>query len=117
MRPLIFDLLFKDDRMFILEVSVITRSLLTSAAPETREWAVITRRNVSGYPPVRTDSFSSRAEAVTYYEKTVVGTPRVSLGSKSPASPPSLDEYTEWLVSERLYDPLLNPNTEVKPDA
>ncbi len=103
--------------MFVLEVSLITKSVLTSAAPETREWAVITRRNVPGYPPVRSDSFSSRAEAVTFYKKTVVGTPRVSLGSKSPASPPSLDEYTAWLVSERLYDALLNPNAEVKPDA
>jgi hypothetical protein len=35
MRPRIFDLLFKDDRMFVLEVSLITKSVLTSAAPET----------------------------------------------------------------------------------
>jgi hypothetical protein len=116
-RPKIFDLLFKDDRMFVLEVSAVTTRSLTSSAPEKSEWAVITRRNVTGYPPFRTDSFPTQAEAVQYYKKIVVETPRVSLGNKAPTRPPSLEEYTAWLVAEKLYDPLLNPGADVPSDA
>lgn len=113
MRPKILDVLFKDDRLFVLEVSAVTTRILTSNAPEKKEWAVITRRNVPGYPPFRTDSFPTRAEAVNYYKKVVVETPRVSLGNKSPNPPPSLEDYTAWLVAEKLYDPLLNPSADV----
>ena len=117
MRPKIFDLLFKDDRMFVLEVSPVTTRSLTSSAPEKHEWAVITRRNVPGYPPHRSDTFPSRTEAVEYYKNVVVETPRVSLGNKAPAPPPTPEAYTSWLIAENLYDPLLNPNAPVKPDA
>jgi hypothetical protein len=117
MRPKIFDLLFKDDRMFVLEVGSVTTRSLTSKAPEKQEWAVITRRNVRGYPPHRSDTFSTRVEAIEYYKKVVVETPRVSLGNKSPLPPPTLEAYTSWLVEENLYDPILNPGAPVKSDA
>jgi len=116
-RPKIFDLLFKDDRMFVLELCPVTTRSLTSNAPEKQEWAVITRRNVPGYPPHRSDAFPTRAEAIEYYKKVVVETPRVSLGNNSPATPPTLEAYTSWLVAENLYDPLLNPSAPVKSDA
>ena len=117
MRPKIFDLLFKDDHMFVLEVCPITTRNLTSSEPEKYEWAVITRRNVPGYPPHRSDTFPSKKEAIEYYKKVVVETPRVSLGNKSPVPPPTIETYTSWLIAENLYDPLLNPNAPVKPDA
>jgi len=110
MRPKILDLLFHDDRMFVLEVCPVTTRVLTSSEPSKREWAVITRRNVPGYPPHRSDTFSTEAEAVRYYKQVVVGTPRVTFGNKSPDPQPSLEAYTAWLVAERLYDPLLNPS-------
>ena len=99
-----------DDRAFVLEISNVVKS---SSRPgidevERHEWAVITRRNVLGYPPRRVDSFPSRPEAVEYYKEVVVGTPRVSLGESSPDPRPSIEEYTEWLVSEGLFDPVLN---------
>lgn len=94
MRPKIFDLLFKDDRMFVLEVCPVTTRTSTSSAPEKHEWAVITRRNVPGYPPHRSDTFSTEAEAVEYYKKVVVETPRVSLGNKSSIPLPTLEAYT-----------------------
>jgi hypothetical protein len=109
MRPKIFDLLFKDDRMFVLEVCPITTSTLASGKPPQKEWGVITRRNVPGYPPYRTDSFPSRSEAVSFYKKIVIETPRVSLGNKSPDPLPTIEEYTRWLLDEGIYDPLLNP--------
>lgn len=102
MRPKIFDLLFKDDRMFVLEVCLVTTRSLTSSAPEKQEWAVITRRNVPGHPPHRSDTFSTRPEAIEYYKKVVVETPRVSLGNKSPVPPPTIEAYTSWLSAENL---------------
>ena len=110
MRPRIFDLLFHDDRMFVLEVS---RSQVTDSRSGGRPrmaWSVVTRRNVPGYPPTRVDDFPTRAEAVVYYQKVAIETPRVSLGEKPPAPLPSLDEYRSWLVAEDLFDPILNPS-------
>ena len=117
MRPKIFDLLFRDDRLFVLEVAPVKTQDLMSSAPAKHEWAVVTRRNVPGYPPHRTDSFPSKSEAIAYYKKVVVETPRVSLGKKSPDPLPSLETYISWLVAEKLYDPVLNPTAEVRPDA
>jgi len=113
MRPKIFDLLLKDDRMFVLEVCPVTTRSLTSNEPEKQEWAVIIRRNVPGYPPHRSDDFPTKAEAIEYYKKVVIETPRVSLGNKSPVPPPTVEAYISWLVTENLYDPILNPSAPV----
>jgi hypothetical protein len=93
-RPLIFDMLFHDDRMFVLEICPVesrdaTSTVLDISAAEKRdrmsrtsppkEWAVVTRRNVPGYPPHRVDHFPTKAEAVAYYKRVVVQTPRRSL--------------------------------------
>jgi hypothetical protein len=115
MRPKIFEMLFNDDRMFVLELSPVTTRPLTSDEPVRNEWGVITRRNVVGYPPFRSDTFPTREEAIAFYKKTVVSTPRVSLGNKSPTSEPTVDEYTEWLVAEGLYDQVLNAGAPRKP--
>ena len=117
MRPKIFDLLFKDDRMFVFELSRATTRSLTASTHEKREWAVITRRNVPGYQPHRSDTFATRAEALDYYKNVVVETPRVSLGNKSPIPAPTLDDYTAWLLAANLYDPILNPDAPVNSDA
>lgn len=115
MKPLIFDLLFHDDRMFVLEVTAVETSdnesvvLAPRLRPEAaKEWAVVTRRNVPGYPPFRVDRFPSQVEAVEFYKKTIVSTPRKSLGKKSPEPVPTLRQYTDWLVAENLFDPVLN---------
>ena len=57
MRPKIFEMLFNDDRMFVLELSPVTTRPLTSDEPVRNEWVVITCRNVLGYPPFRSDTF------------------------------------------------------------
>jgi len=75
---------------------------------------VVTRRNVSGYPFHRTDSFPSKAGAVDYYKRVVVETPRVSTDQKTPSPVPSIEEYTRWLVETKLFDPVLNPNATRK---
>ena len=116
MRPLILDLLFKDDRMFVLEISQATARNDTSVDNDEQVWPVVTRRNVPGYPPHRVDNFPTEAEAVDFYKKMAVATPRLSLEEKSPDPTPSLDQYTSWLTAEKLFDPLLNP-TAPHPDA
>ncbi len=114
MRPKIFEVLFNDDRMFVLEVCPVKTQLLNSSMSNKREWTVITRRNVLGYPPHRSDTFQSKTEAIEYYKKVVVDTPRVSLGNNSPLPPPTLVEYKAWLKDENIYDPLLNPDAPVQ---
>ena len=108
-------MLFNDDRMFVLELSPVTTRSATSGEPERNEWGVITRRNVPGYPPFRSDTFPTRKEAIAFYKKTVVSTPRVSLGNQSPTPEPNVDQYTEWLVAEGLYDQVLNSGVPSKP--
>jgi len=124
-RPLLLDLLFNDDRVFVLEleraiVSIPNEdgviSILTRGAGqrgpgrgERRVWSITTRRNVPDYPPRRVDQFETYETAVAYYKRVVVTTPRVSLGEKSPDPTPSLREYVQWLKHENLFDPLLNP--------
>jgi hypothetical protein len=108
--------LFHDDRMFVFEVAPVTTRRHDSQHRPQKEWAVITRRNVPGYPGTHTTTFLTRSEAVTYYRKVVVGTPRISLDQSSPNPKPSLNEYTSWLKEENYYDQLLNPEAPIVKD-
>jgi hypothetical protein len=126
-RPLIFNMLFHDDRMFVLEIcpvesrdaasTVLDTSGRTARASQSKEWAVVTRRNVPGYPPHRVDHFPTRDEAFAYYKRVVVQTPRKSLGEKSPDPTPTLEAYTAWLAEQDLFDPVLNPMASRRTDA
>jgi len=113
---MIFDLLFKDDRMFVLELRPVTTSALLSSDPPKQQWGVITRRNVPGYPLYRCDNFPSRDEAINFYKQVAVETPRVSLGNKSPDTLPTIEEYTSWVKEQGLYDHLLNPDAPLNED-
>jgi len=120
-------MLFYDDRMFVLEICLVesrdaTSTVLdisgrNSRASQAKEWAVVTRRNVPGYPPHRVDHFPTKAEAVAYYKRVVVQTPRKSLGEKSPDPVPTLEAYTAWLAEQELFDPILNPRASRRTDA
>ena len=90
---------YYDDRLFVLELAqVTTRSLTQIEAPRQR-WAVITRRNVPGYPTSRSDDFGTREGAVHFVHQIAPTTPRISLGGKSPTPEPTLAEYKAWLLS------------------
>jgi hypothetical protein len=97
MRPLIFDMLFNDDRKFVMEISRVT----VNGEPK---WAVITRRNVPDYPAFRSDSFETREEALEYYKNVVVETPLVSLNGQSPNPRKTIEEYKQWLIDKGLTD-------------
>ena len=91
-----------DDRLFVLELAqVTTRSLTQVETPKSR-WAVITRRNVRGYPPFRSDDFETRDEALHYLHSMAPTTPRVSLRGKSPNPILSLAEFKAWLACSGL---------------
>ncbi len=135
MRPLIFDMLFHDDRMFVLEICQIesrdaTSTVLdlsesivlglsgrNSRTSQPKEWAVVTRRNVPGYPPHRVNHFPTKSEAVAFYKRIVVQGPRKSLEEKSPDPTPTLEAYAAWLVAQDLFDPVLNPTASRRTDA
>jgi hypothetical protein len=115
-RPLILDLLFDDDRQFVLDISQGTSSSLTSAEEPRRRWFVVTRRNVAGRTPTRTDEFTTRLDALEFYKRVVVETPLASLGGKARYPLPSVAEYTVWLKENELFDPVLNPYRNKKTD-
>jgi hypothetical protein len=124
-RPLLLDLLFHDDRVYVLELEraivsspsedgliAVTTGGKEHSVPgrgERRIWSITTRRNVPGYPPRRVDQFDTYEDAVAFYKRVVVMTPRASLGQKCPDPTPSLEKYVQWLKDEELFDPLFNP--------
>jgi hypothetical protein len=92
----------KDDRLFRLEVVAWDRVV------KERAWAVVTLHNVLGRIPAGQNYFVSREDALDYYLKVVVETPRASLDNRSPDPVPSIAQYTAWLKAENIYDPILN---------
>lgn len=60
---------------------------------ERRVRSITTRRNVPDYPPKRVDQFETYEEAIKFYKRVIVTTPRASLGEKSPDPTPSLEEH------------------------
>jgi len=97
MIPEIFNLLFKDDRQFVMEITPITVNGLP-------KWGVVTRRNVPHYPIIRSDHFETRSDAENFYKLLVVETPLVSLNGKSPEPKKTLEEYKTWLIEKGLKD-------------
>lgn len=86
---------YKDDRLFILD--------LTQAKKDGKSvWAVVTRRNHDGFPPVRTDEFESKEQAVEYIKKIEPTTPLISLLGKQPDRSLSYDVYCGRLHKEDL---------------
>jgi hypothetical protein len=117
MRQRVFDMVFKDDRMVVLEVAPDTADRFSGDGVRPLQWAVITRRNVPGYPVQAVVSFPTRAEALAHYHQAVVQTPRLSLGGRAPHPVPSVDEYIGWLDHNELFDPVLNPDGALRFDS
>ena len=96
---------YYDDRMFVLEVTPVTTESLTSAEPKKNQWAVITRRNVLGYPPYRCDNFETEAAAMAYARSVEPSTPRLSLNGSSPIPTLTYKEHLEWMKAQGIDDP------------
>jgi hypothetical protein len=102
-----------DDRLFVMEVARTTKQTATGGSQYT--WAVITRRNVRGYPPTRVDDFESLNEAFRYMHEIAPTTPRASLDGRPPAHPLTLTQYKAWL-SESGIAPLQEIESFRRPD-
>lgn len=102
-------IVYKDDRLFILDLTQAQKDKKTV-------WAVVTRRNYEGFPPVRTDEFESQEEAIDYIKKIEPTIPLISLSGKQPKSALTYDEYCKKLHKEGLPTALdiyeLNKNTK-----
>lgn len=83
--------LYKDDRLFILDLQFAQKS-------KQPVWAVITRRNVDGFPPFRVEDFPTKEAAITFIHTIEPETPLISLGGKSPQHPLA---YTDYLTTLR----------------
>ena len=94
-------IVYKDDRLFILD--------LTPAKKDGKSvWAAVTRRNCEGFPTFRIDDFKTKEEAIIYIRKIEPTTLLISLGGKSPEIPPteSFSEFDLRWVALLLLQPL-----------
>lgn len=85
--------LYKDDRLFILDLQFAQKN-------KQPVWAVTTRRNVDGFPPFRVDDFPTKEAAITFIQKIEPETPLISLGGKSPQHPLAYVDYLATLRKE-----------------
>lgn len=85
--------LYKDDRLFILDLQLAQKN-------KQLVWAVTTRRNIDGFPPFRVDDFPTKEEALAFIQKIEPETPRISLGGKSPQHPLEYASYISILCKE-----------------
>jgi hypothetical protein len=97
MNTIIPDYQYNDDRKFIMEITNIKESGMP-------KFAIITRRNVPGYPPFRVDTFEKSKDALDYYKILVVKTPLISLNGESPNPIKTIEEYKQWLMESGLTD-------------
>lgn len=87
--------MYRDDRVFILDLQLATKGVR-------KVWAVTTRRNVDGFPPFRVDDFETKEEAIEFIQRIEPTTPRISCGGKPPENPVSYDEYVFQLHEEGI---------------
>ena len=86
---------YHDDRLFVLDIVLAKKG-------SGRVWAVITRRNCTGYPPVRVDEFDSREDAQAYVKEVEPITPLISHGGSARSPTPSYAEYITLLREDGL---------------
>ena len=91
--------IYHDDRLFILDLQLATKS-------GNRIWVVTTRRNIKGFPPRRVDEFNTKEEAIDYLKLIEPTTPRISLQGKSPSPELTYDEHIAWCEAEGIPDSL-----------
>jgi hypothetical protein len=104
--------IYKDDRIFILDLTQAKKG-------NNSVWAIITRRNIDGFPPTRTDEFETKEKAIEYIKQIEPTTPRISLNGKSPKVPLSYENYCNKLMKQgipsamEIYDLNINTKREI----
>jgi hypothetical protein len=87
--------IYKDDRLFILDLQFAKKNKQSI-------WAVTTRRNVDGFPPFRVDDFPTKEAAIAFIHKIEPETPRISTGGRPPQQPLTYTTYLAELSKEGI---------------
>ena len=91
---------YLDDRMYVLNLGVGTVS--QAGRKETR-YMLFTYRNTAALPPVRTDNFETKEEAIDYVKEVEFQVPLVSNHGTPLQIPEGVDPWEYWMdwLSER----------------
>ena len=91
---------YLDDRMYVLNLGV--GSVSQAGKKETR-YMLFTYRNTAALPPVRTDNFETKEEAIDYVKEVEFQVPLVSNHGTPLQIPEGVDPWEYWMdwLSER----------------
>jgi len=102
---------YNDDRMFVLYTckctvsekdDLIVTTIYHAELPGHYKWCVVTYRNVARYRVYKVDHFNTEDEAREYSALIEPQTPLISLGGKSPITPPTYNEFVNWKENNSL---------------
>lgn len=86
---------YNDDRIFILDLQETKKKNIFI-------WAVVTRRNCTGFRPFKVNEFHSKKEAIEFIVSIEPSTPLISLSGKSPQTPLGYEAYCAELKKQGL---------------
>ena len=87
--------LYRDDRMFVLNLS---RGIVSKEGKEETQYLLLTYRNIPSLPAVRTDNFASEQEAMDYLKEVESAVPLVSNYGKPLEIPEGVDRWEYWIA-------------------
>ena len=91
---------YLDDRMYVLNLGVGT---VSQAGKKETRYMLFTYRNTAALPPVRTDNFETKEEAINYVKEVEFQVPLVSNHGTPLQIPEGVDPWEYWMdwLSER----------------
>ena len=91
---------YLDDRMYVLNLGVGT---VSQAGKKETRYVLFTYRNTAALPPVRTDNFETKEEAIDYVKEVEFQVPLVSNHGTPLQIPEGVDPWEYWMdwLSER----------------
>ncbi len=101
------DIIYNDDRMFVLYLCkctikdkegerFITTTIHHDEIPDDFIWSVITFRNNERYTAVKGNHFKTKEEAKAFIRETYPTVPLISLNGEAPQKPLQYDEFVNW---------------------
>ena len=85
---------YLDDRMYVLNLGVGT---VSQAGKKETRYMLFTYRNTAALPPVRTDNFETKEEAIDYVKEVEFQVPLVSNHGTHLQIPEGVDPWEYWM--------------------
>ena len=85
---------YLDDRMYVLNLGVGT---VSQAGKKETRYMLFTYRNTAALPPVRTDNFETKEEAIDYVKEVELQVPLVSNHGTPLQIPEGVDPWEYWM--------------------